>query len=774
MSTRAILALFCDGRLLITHRQKALQSDNIKNLLDAQQDVLKIIVTGGPLNDVLVRICEMVEVVFHDPKAHCSINIINDSGKICGGAAPTLPEGYLEAVQGIVIGPKTGSCGTAMHEKRLVIVENIYQDPLWEDFIELAKNFNLKACWSNPIIDYKNKVLGSFAIYYDDFSAPSELQLDMLSRFTDLSKLAIERHYSSQEISWLISKLNQSNEQLKAFTSVLPDLAFILDEDCRYLEHYGGSSEFLYAQKSLFLNRTVDDVLPKDVATLIKKSVHKVLHTKSDQQFEYQLNVPAGLCTFEARITELKYYESDQPKMRHVVLIARDITDKKNAEQAIEKLAFYDPLTELPNRRMLIDRLNVVLDRIKRQKKFSALLYLDLDYFKRINDSLGHSEGDEILINVAKRLQPIFRSSDTLARIGGDEFVVLLENTEDSAELVSEEASIVAKKILEAFQHPIATEKSEYQLGASIGISVISDQVEASDDVLKQADAAMYLSKKQGRHQFTFFDPFLQKIIDEQLELENDIIFALASGQFTAFFQPQVDMTGAVIGVEALLRWIHPERGIIPPLSFLPVAEQYGLITQIEQCVFADACRLYQELAEKQLIDDQFTVAVNISAIEFRSPKFIQNLLDILEQFNLPANHFKLEVTESMLVHDIDDTIRQMQELKSHGFRLSIDDFGTGYSSLNYLHAFPIDEMKIDKSFTDKMLESKSGQAVINAIISLAFNLGIKVIAEGVETDEQYQQLKKRYVSGIQGYFFAKPMATPDLFKWLTEQSSRS
>jgi len=554
---------------------------------------------------------------------------------------------------------------------------------------------------------------------------------------------------------------------LRAFTSVLPDLAFVIDETGRYIELFGGDQNLLYVSKEQFIGKNVSDVLPSELAALVSTAIDKVLTLKREHQIEYELEVPAGKRIFEGRVTELKYFDAERPQLRHVVFLVRDITEKKNAETAIEKLAFYDPLTELPNRRMLIDRLNVVLDRVRRLKQYSALLYIDLDNFKRINDSLGHSEGDSLLINVTQRLQPLFRSTDTLARIGGDEFVVLLEHTAPSAEEISEEATVVAKKILDAFHYPVPTEQSEYQLGASIGISVISEKVEKSDDVLKQADAAMYLSKKQGRHQFSFFDPFLQKIIDQQLDLEKDIINALAEGQFTAFFQPQLDMNEKIIGVEALLRWIHPEKGIIPPLHFLPVAEQYGLITQIEQCVFADACQLMNELLHLGLADEKFTIAVNISAVEFKSPRFKETLIEALNRFQLPANRFKLEVTESMLVHDIEDTIQQMNVLKSIGFRLSIDDFGTGYSSLNYLHAFPIDELKIDKSFTDKMLVSKSGKAVINAIISLAFNLGIKVIAEGVESEEQYHQLKQRYVSAIQGFLFAKPMEKSKLIEWI-------
>lgn len=746
--------------------------DNVTELLDAQEDVFRLIATDSPLVDTLRKICELIELVLNDKNALTSIVLI-DELKISKVISAQLPKAYSDALIGIEIGPSVGSCGTAMYKKESVIVEDIASNPLWADYKQLALEHNLLACWSTPIIK-DDTVLGSFAIYYSKPHKPNAYELPLLEKFSALAKLAIVRALDVTERNKMLFQIKRINQQLKTFTEVLPDLAFIIDQDGYFVESFGGDEDLLVYPDRSFHSKNIKETMPADVAEKVFDSLKRLFKTGEVQQIEYELDVQIGRRHFEARIAELKGYDIDGKDTKYALSIARDVTEKKQAQQEAERLAFYDPLTDLPNRRLMTNRLQQLLDRVKREQLYGAALFLDLDNFKRINDSLGHSVGDELLQQVAQRLKPIIRTTDTIARLGGDEFIILIENCEPSIEEITEEASIIAQKLLGAFTKPIPAGHSNFQLSASIGIAIFNQDYNNIDDILKQADAAMYRSKSQSGNEFSFFDPKLQRIIDQQLEIERDIITAIEKKQFIAYFQPQVGMNGDLIGVEALVRWNHPEKGVLSPYLFLSVAEQFGLINQIEQQVFEQSCQLLLELMGKELTTNNFSVAVNLSAGEFKSVDLAERLVTAVNKYQLLPSYFKLEITESMLVDKVEQTIHQMEQLKQQGFKLSIDDFGTGYSSLNYLHTFPINELKIDKSFIDKMITSKSGNAIINAIISLAFNLDIKVIAEGVETEEQFSILKQKYVSSVQGYYFAKPMPKEELFSWITKRNTIS
>jgi diguanylate cyclase (GGDEF)-like protein len=450
--------------------------------------------------------------------------------------------------------------------------------------------------------------------------------------------------------------------------------------------------------------------------------------------------------------------------------MARDITERKEAERQIEQLAFFDPLTRLPNRRLLNDRLHSIIERVERDNLTGALLFIDLDDFKRINDSLGHSVGDALLTLVAERLKPIMRECDTIARLGGDEFVIILENLKHNKNAVCDEAATVAQKLLDSFLNTFKLGNSEYKISISIGISLIEDQHTSAEEVLMRADTAMYRAKKLGGDIYAFYEPEMQDAIDTRLRIEGEITHAIQQEQFTVFFQPQVDHQGQPIGAEALIRWLHPDKGLISPEHFIPVAEQSGLILALQNIVVTHVCQLIVKLEQNPRLSETFSVAINISPSQFKSRQLEKSILPILDQFKLSTNRFKLEITESMLMNNIEDTINQMEYLKDRGFRFSIDDFGTGYSSLAYLHAFPIDELKIDKTFIDKITEEKGGTAIVDAIIALSNHLQFHVIAEGVETQCQATLLSDRQIKGIQGYFFAKPMNVDDVIAWIEQK----
>lgn len=745
-----------------------MDSKQLSALLEAQQEVISKIALAQPLSACLESICRLIEKILDDPQAKSSILLL-DGNQLRHGAAPSLPDDYCAAVDGVQIGPCVGSCGTAVFRKERVVVTDLEHDPLWADYKDLALSFALRACWSNPIFSSAGEVLGSFAIYYLEPCTPSDVHIELINRFTHLSSLAIEKSLSSRREAELTSRLRHGIEKFAAFTSVMPDLALILAEDGTYVDVYGADESLLYQPIKSILGKKITDILPAVSSRAVMDVIAKAIATNEVQVFEYELDVAKGECTFEGRITAINHYLPEEPDVRHVLWMARDITGRKSAEKQIEMLAFFDPLTSLPNRRYLIERLQWLIDKAQRNKLSGALLYLDLDDFKRINDSLGHSVGDELLVNVAQRLKPVLRTSDTIARIGGDEFVIILETLEKDIDTLSEEASQVAQKIIEAFSKTFDIKNGKYKIGVSIGISVIHGEDITADEALKRADTAMYRSKNVGGSHFTFFDPALQRILDHRLEIEQGIIQSIKDNQFCAYFQPQMGPDNEVIGAEALIRWLHPKKGVISPLDFIPVAEQFGLITRLQDIVLRESCALINLLIENELVDDSFSVAINISGSQFSNPSLQQDLLDTIREYKLSPGRIKLEITESMLIDNIDLTVKQMIELKSSGFRFSIDDFGTGYSSLTYLQTFPIDELKIDKSFVDNIHTGEVGSGIVDAIIAMSRHLNFNVIAEGVEHKEQADILLTRNVKAMQGYYFARPMPADIFVNWLRQ-----
>jgi len=740
-----------------------MDSAGLAKLLSGQQQLVEKISSGLPLKKCLLSICELIEVCIDPPFAKSSILLL-DGGKLRHGAAPRLPTAYCEAIDGVQIGQNVGSCGTAAFLKKRIIVSDIASDPLWTDFKEIALKYELKACWSTPILSSKKEVIGTFAIYYSKIKTPSVSHLELIDHFTHLSSLAIEKAHSELKASTLSAQLLTSNEKFKAITSVMPDLALVFNQSGDYIDVYGSDLRLLNKLDENIVGKNVKQMLPPDLSIRVLDTINKTLESNSRQMIEYQLQ--GG--TYEARVSVLNHYLLEDPEKRHVLWLVRDITERKESDIQIENLAFYDPLTNLPNRRLFQDRLECYVEKIKRSNKVGALLFFDLDNFKRINDSLGHAIGDQLLLKVASSLQPLLRARDTFARLGGDEFVILLNSPESDQNAVMDEASHVAQRILEALSNSYILNKSSYVIRASIGICIIGDADITPGDILKRADSAMYQSKNKGGGQFSFFDPELQKIADLHLQIERDIEHAIEKQELTAFFQPQFDQDNLLCGAEALIRWIHPNKGIIPPNDFISIAEQSRVIHRLQDIILRKSCELINQLNALNICPVGFTIAINISACQFDTD-LEESLCRVIKEFDLSPEYFKLEITESMLMKDVDKIIERIKILKSKGFRFSIDDFGTGYSSLSYLHAFPVDELKIDKSFVDQI--TKSGGAIIDAIVSLSENFGFKVIAEGVEEQFQLDMLKQKNIDFFQGFLFSRPMPRDEFIDWLRKYS---
>jgi diguanylate cyclase (GGDEF)-like protein/PAS domain S-box-containing protein len=440
----------------------------------------------------------------------------------------------------------------------------------------------------------------------------------------------------------------------------------------------------------------------------------------------------------------------------HYVATLSDITARKLAETEIERLAFYDPLTDLPNRRLLQDKLKIELATSKRTNRKAALLFIDLDDFKNLNDTLGHNFGDLLLKQASERLTSCVRTGDTVARFGGDEFVIMLEDLSHDFIESAAQTKIIAEKVLTKLSEPYQLEEHTHHCTSSIGITIFDGNAKSIEELFKHADIAMYEAKKSGKNIFRFYDPKMQEAINFRAALEKDLHKAVIKNQFILYYQPQV-RNGNIVGAEVLIRWQHPERGMIPPDKFISLAEETDLILPIGQWVLETAChqiKEWQKDSEKQHLQ----LAVNVSAKQFYQPDFIKLVQKVLHDTNIEPNKLKLELTETLLLESVEDTISIMVSLRELGVRFSMDDFGTGYSSLSYLTKLPLDQLKIDQSFVRNIGIKSTDAVIVQTIIGMAQNLGMEVIAEGVETKMQCDFLEQNNCFIYQGYFFSKPV----------------
>jgi diguanylate cyclase (GGDEF)-like protein/PAS domain S-box-containing protein len=439
-----------------------------------------------------------------------------------------------------------------------------------------------------------------------------------------------------------------------------------------------------------------------------------------------------------------------------------DISKLKHAEEKIRELAFFDQLTGLPNRVLLIDRVRQALNANTRNKSFGALLFIDLDNFKTLNDSLGHDVGDQLLKKVAQRLSRCVRTDDTVARFGGDEFVVLLANLgTQKAKAAALQAEAIGEKILAAFTETFQLDPYEYPCTPSVGVTLFSPEDRNVDELLKRADLAMYDAKTAGRNGLRFFDPVMQTMISTRAALETDLREDLKKERLLLHYQPQVDHEGRLLGAEALARWPHAQRGMVSPSEFIPVAESAGLILPLGALMMKIACRQLARWSADPATE-HLTVAINVSALQMRQKNFVEQVRVIIEQTGADPRRLKIELTESTLVSNVDDVIAKMNKLKAIGIGFSLDDFGTGYSSLSYLKRLPIDQLKIDRSFVKDVLVDPNDAAIAQMIIALSKSLGLSVIAEGVETEEQYAFLARHGQLNYQGYLFGRPLPPED------------
>jgi diguanylate cyclase (GGDEF)-like protein len=489
-----------------------------------------------------------------------------------------------------------------------------------------------------------------------------------------------------------------------------------------------------------------------DVASLDEK-VMQVLKSKIHcNDFGFERMSVEGTHSYLADISLAQMGEESV-----VLFMVQDISLRKRSEEEIHRLAFYDSLTHLPNRRLLHERLMQSISIGTRSGKHGAVIFIDLDNFKTLNDTQGHDAGDLLLQEAAGRLTRNVREGDTVARLGGDEFVVALESLSSMPQEASTQAEMIAEKIRAELSQPYLLNGYEHSSSASVGVSLFRGHQNSLEEVLKQADLAMYQAKASGRNKVCFFDPAMQAEMEYRAELEKDLRVALRLQQFELYYQMQVDEAGSIIGAEALIRWQHPQRGMVSPAQFIPLAEELGIILPIGDWVIEQACAQLKAW-EMNPVMRKMRVSVNVSPRQLSQPYFVEQVKDAIQKSGIRTSQLKLELTESFILNDVDEAIEKMRELRSIGICFAMDDFGTGYSSLAYLTRLPLEQLKIDQSFVRNIPRDKNSCVMVRTIINIANNFGMEVVAEGVETDEQLAFLRQYGCHQFQGYLFGKPV----------------
>ena len=613
--------------------------------------------------------------------------------------------------------------------------------------------YGLRAMLCAPVLDTNGAPLGVVALFNPGhergFSARDERLLEGLCRYAGA---IVQRAHAAAAHLAVVEELRQSEaarlraeEHLHNAVDNAPLVIFALDRDGIFTLSEGQGLAASGQAPGEVVGRSAFDVY-RD-APLIAEQIGAALAGRSvESTFE------VGAVVFDARYAPLRDGDGE---VVGVIGAALDVTDRRLAEAQLQHQAFHDALTGLPNRTLFLDRLEQALARAQRQQRGPGVLFLDLDRFKVVNDSLGHSVGDELLREAARRLAGLLRVGDTVARLGGDEFTVLLEEIHRV-----EDALRVAEAIADAFRQPFRVDGRELFVTTSIGVACSPAGSETAADLLRRADIAMYQAKSSGRSRAVAYDGAMDVRLVETLEVETDLRHALDRGELRLHYQPIVDIaTGRTEGVEALVRWQHPERGLVPPSEFIPLAEETGLILPIGAWVLEEACHQMAIWLSERANDEPLTVSVNLSARQLHEPGLLTLVNDVLARTGLPPAALQLELTESMIMQNVEATIATLHQLKRLGVGLAVDDFGTGYSSLSYLARFPVDVLKVDRAFVMTMTQEEGTAAIVEATVALAHALGMDVTAEGVELPEQLAWLRRLHCDNGQGYYFSRPAA---------------
>jgi len=598
--------------------------------------------------------------------------------------------------------------------------------------------------------------------------------IDAFNRTLRKLKVIILRRSQAEEMAHdALEQVRSGQQQLmrkesyqRALLDNFPFAVWLKDTESRYLSaNVAFRNLFGIDKADEMVGKNDFDIVPPALAAGYRAADREVIANKKNVYLEEQITRDghsSWVETYQAPVID------DQGVVFGTVGFLRDISERMAAAEEIKHLAFYDPLTRLPNRRLLLDRLKQALAMSLRNNRHGALLMVDLDLFKDLNDMHGHDMGDLLLQQVAQRLSACIREGDTVSRFGGDEFIVMLENLSGNPSEAASQTKLIGEKILAALSLPYQLNTHQYQLSASIGASLFVSQEKTIEELMKQADIAMYQAKNAHRNTLCFFDPHMQQAIEQHAKLELELRQALAQNQFELYYQIQMNSAHQALGAEALIRWHHPHKGLMYPLEFIPLAEESGLILKLGYWVMESACAQLK-LWQQNPLTRPLVLAINVSAKQFRQANFVAQVQELLEKYQISAKLLKFELTESLLLDNIEDTIATMNRLKSMGLQFSLDDFGTGYSSLQYLKRLPLDQIKIDQSFVRDLATDANDKAIVRTVIAMAHSLNLDVIAEGVETEEQRQNLSANGCAHYQGYLFSKPLPIQDFLALLKQ-----
>lgn len=839
----------------------------------ALRAIQALIAQDAPLERTLAAICDMIEAQL--PDAMSSIMLLDrESETLNFGAGGRLPAGFRDALQQVPIGPDAAICGVAAYRREPVLIADILEDPNCADYWDLARDENLRAGWSQPLLTQDGRLLGTFAVYYQTPGAPSHEQRRPIEQTAVLVALAIERDQDRR-------KLRENEQRYRSLFTYHPDAVFSLDQNGVLLSANRVACDVTGVPEAELIGRHYSEfVLPEDLAetdrsfaTAMKGELQhfearitdagggtrvldvtnlpsvvdgrisgvygiakditqrkqqetqlRILQRSVDASINGVLIVDAQAadmplvyanaaflqmsgyereevlgqnCRFmsgsetdpdmlallrtaiaqqrEVRVTLVNYRKDGTPFwnelfispvpddagiITHFVGIQQDVSIQKAHEQNLVHQATHEPLTGLPNRGVLEERLQAAYENARKKKSLLALLYIDLDDFKPVNDTLGHFVGDQLLKAVARRLSGILAPGDMLIGVGGDEFVILLPALEENAQ-----ALVVAEGVLRVLDRPHRIDGHEIHVTCSIGIAVNDNAVEYASELIQHADMAMYLAKRDGRNTYHWYTADITTTMNERVALRRALNQAIVGEEFELHYQPLVAANGAVVSFEALIRWHHPERGLVSPATFIPLAEQTGQIIAIGDWVMQRACR--DLIALNAAHDSDYAVAVNISPLQFHARNFLGSVISTLTETGIAPRLFKIELTEGVLLENTDAAIDILHTLRRMGIEVFLDDFGTGFSSLSYLKYLPLSKVKIDRSFICEITSSPHDAAIAQGVITMSHHLGLQVVAEGIETTEQHHFLAALRCDQFQGYFFARPMPIGDVPAYL-------
>jgi diguanylate cyclase (GGDEF)-like protein len=719
----------------------------------SERTVLRLITRNTPLPELLDEVCRRAEALLGGG-ALCSILLLEPDGvHIKVGGAPSLPSEYSAAIGGLAIGPQAGSCGTAMFQRRLVVVEDIATDPLWADYRHLALPLGLRACWSVPFENDTGAVLGAFGVYYGTARRPSAEEETMMRDIGRSVGLAVHQDAMAQ-------RLVHSEEHHRMVVDHLIEGIVVQSRSGMVLACNPSAQRIL---------RTTPQIVGRHIHTVMGRAYHEDGSLVADAEHPTAQVLASGkpvqgvtigvelvggdiVWIMENVVPIIKPGETEPDS---VLISFTDIGPVREAQRQLKFLATRDSLTGLYNRAYLTERMHDLFmpgEGAGRDELANVgVLFVDLDGFKKVNDTAGHDAGDSLLRSVAERLSACIEPGDTLARVGGDEFVIVVSAYENTGHLIG-----LARRILDMIAVPFAVADNEYYLGASIGISLFPEDGQDVATLMRNADSAMYHAKQRGRNNFQFFTAELNRLLQRRFTIEQSLRRALAANELSLVYQPIVEShAGRTIGAEALLRWYNSELGNVSPAEFIPVAEDAGLIVEIGDFVLARACA--QVAQWRRTLAPDLIVAVNLSPRQFNDG-LVERIARCLAQTGLEPAALELEITERLLMSDSETVLPMLSALSAMGVRISVDDFGTGYSSLTYLKRFPLHNLKIDRSFVAGLPDHRDSIAITQAVVAMAHSLGMNVTAEGVETAEQAAFLRAIDCDKQQGYLYSRPV----------------